>query len=38
MYTGNGMVLNANEFEGFVTHTPMGVAGEPLGIVRPPCL
>ena len=38
MYAGNGMVLNANEFEGFVTHTPMDVAGEPLGIVRPPYL
>ncbi len=38
MYAGNGMVLNANEFEGFVTHTPMDYAGEPLGIVRPPYL
>lgn len=38
MYAGNGMVLNANEFEGFVTHTPMEYAGEPLGIVRPPYL
>ena len=38
MYAGNGMVLNANEFEGFVTHTSMDVAGEPLGIVRPPYL
>ncbi len=36
MYVGNGMVLNANEMEGFVTHTPMSVAGEPSGIVRPP--
>ena len=38
MYAGNGMVLNANEFEGFVTHTPMDVVGPPLGIVRPPYL
>jgi NlpC/P60 family len=38
MYAGDGMVLNANEFEGFVTHTPMDYAGEPLGIVRPPYL
>ena len=38
MYMGNGMVLNANEFEGFVTHTSRGVAGESLGIVRPPYL
>ena len=35
MCAGNGMVLNANEFESFVTHTPMDVANEPLGIVRP---
>ena len=35
MYAGNGMLLNANELEGFVTHTPMEYAGEPLGIVRP---
>ncbi len=35
MYAGNGMLLNANEMEGVVTHTPMEVAGEPLGIVRP---
>ncbi len=35
MYAGNGMLLNANEMEGVVTHTPMDVAGEPLGIVRP---
>jgi len=36
MYAGNGQVVNANEMEGFVTHTSMDVAGEPLGIVRPP--
>lgn len=36
MYAGNGQLINANEMEGFVTHTPMDVAGEPLGIVRPP--
>ena len=36
MYAGNGQLVNANEFEGIVTHTPMDVAGEPLGIVRPP--
>ncbi len=35
MYAGNGMLVNANEMEGVVTHTPMDVAGEPLGIVRP---
>jgi hypothetical protein len=35
MYAGNGQVINANEMEGFVTHTSMDVAGEPLGIVRP---
>lgn len=35
MYAGNGQLINANEMEGFVTHTPMDVAGEPLGIVRP---
>ena len=38
MYAGNGMVLDANEFEGFVRHTPMDVVGPPLGIVRPPYL
>jgi len=36
MYVGNGTVLNANEVEGIVTHTPMDVLGTPLGIVRPP--
>jgi cell wall-associated NlpC family hydrolase len=36
MYEGNGMVLNANELEGRVTHTPVSVLGTPLGIVRPP--
>ena len=36
MYAGNGQLINANEMEGFVTHTSMDVAGEPLGIVRPP--
>ena len=36
MYVGNGMVLNANEVEGRVTHTPISVLGTPLGIVRPP--
>jgi cell wall-associated NlpC family hydrolase len=35
MYAGNGQLLNSNEMEGVVTHTPMDVAGEPLGIVRP---
>jgi len=36
MYVGNGRLLNSNEMEGIVTpHTPMNVAGEPLGIVRP---
>ena len=35
MYAGNGMLVNSNEMEGVVTHTPMDVAGEPLGIVRP---
>ncbi len=35
MYAGNGMLLNSNEVEGVVTHTPMEIAGEPLGIVRP---
>lgn len=35
MYAGNGMLVNANEMEGVVTHTPMDVAGTPLGIVRP---
>ena len=35
MYAGNGQLINANELEGFVTHTPMDVVGEPLGIVRP---
>jgi hypothetical protein len=35
MYAGNGQLINANEMEGFVTHTSMDVAGEPLGIVRP---
>ena len=35
MYAGNGRLLNPNEMEGAVTHTPMVVAGEPLGIVRP---
>ncbi len=36
MYAGDGMLLNANEATGDVTLTPMSVAGEPLGIVRPP--
>jgi len=36
MYVGNGMLLNANEVLHTVTHTPMSVAGVPLGIVRPP--
>ncbi len=35
MYAGDGMLINANQLEGFVTHTPMEYAGEPLGIVRP---
>src|SRR5919199_2370060 len=35
MYAGNGMLLDANEMEGVVTHTPMDVAGVPEGIVRP---
>jgi hypothetical protein len=35
MYAGNGQLINANEMEGFVTHTSMDAAGEPLGIVRP---
>ena len=35
MYAGNGQLLNSNEMEGVVTHTPMDIAGEPLGIVRP---
>lgn len=35
MYAGDGMLVNANEMEGVVTHTPMDVAGTPLGIVRP---
>jgi hypothetical protein len=35
MYAGNGMLVNANEMEGVVTHTPMDAAGAPLGIVRP---
>ena len=36
IYVGGGMVLNANEVEGMVTHTPISVLGTPLGIVRPP--
>jgi cell wall-associated NlpC family hydrolase len=40
MYVGNDMLLNANEVDGRVVHTPwstaVGSAGEPLGIVRPP--
>src|SRR5215210_1522807 len=32
MYAGDGMLINANEMEGVVTHTPMDVAGAPLGI------
>ncbi len=36
MYVGNGMVLNANQVEGMVTHTPVSTLGEPMGIVRPP--
>ncbi len=35
MYAGDGMLINANQLEGLVTHTPMEYAGEPLGIVRP---
>jgi hypothetical protein len=35
MYVGNGMLLNSNEAEGLVTHTPLSVAA-PLGAVRPP--
>jgi hypothetical protein len=34
MWAGNGQLLNSNEMEGVVTHTPIDVAGEPLGIVR----
>lgn len=36
MYVGNGMLLNANEVTRSVTHTPLAVAGVPLGAVRPP--
>jgi hypothetical protein len=36
MYVGDGMLLDANEYLGHVTETPMGVAGTPEGIVRPP--
>ena len=36
MYVGNGMLLNANEVLGTVTHTPLIYAGAPLGAVRPP--
>jgi hypothetical protein len=36
MYVGGGMVLNANEVEGLVTHTPVDALGPPMGIVRPP--
>ena len=36
MYVGDGMLLDANEYLGRVTETPMGVAGTPEGIVRPP--
>ncbi len=36
MYVGNGMVLNANQVEGLVTHTPVDALGPPMGIVRPP--
>ena len=35
MYAGNGMLLNANALMGTVTETPMGYAGEPVGIARP---
>ena len=35
MYVGNGMVLNANAWKGYVTETPMVYAGTPLGVVRP---
>jgi cell wall-associated NlpC family hydrolase len=35
MYVGNGQLLNANEWQGVVTYTPMEYAGEPVGIVRP---
>ena len=36
MYAGNGMVVNANQVEGLVTHTSMDALGPPMGIVRPP--
>jgi hypothetical protein len=36
MYIGNGMLLNANEMLGYVTHTSMSDAGTPVGAVRPP--
>jgi hypothetical protein len=35
MYVGDGMLLNANEVDQQVTLTPIGAAGEPLGVVRP---
>jgi hypothetical protein len=35
MYVGDGMLLNSNEVEGQVTLTPIGSAGEPLGVARP---
>ena len=35
MYVGDGMLLNANEVDRQVTLTPIGAAGEPLGVVRP---
>src|SRR5215208_7013766 len=35
MYVGDGMLLNANEMDGQVTLTPIGSAGEPLGVARP---
>src|SRR5215213_8249822 len=35
MLDGAGNVISSNEMEGFVTKTPLSVAGVPLGIVRP---
>ena len=35
MYVGDGMLLNANEVAQQVVLTPIGAAGEPLGVVRP---
>ncbi len=36
MYAGDGMLLNANEWEGVVKYTPLEYAGTPVGAVRPP--